>query len=323
MTLCIAWIRQIGNEQELVMATDSRLTGGESWDSGVKLFELPRQDCLLCFAGGTERAYPLILNSITSIKFDKYLASPYTDIHNVLEYLTELFTALVSEIKESVDNIHEARGLAQFLFGGWSWKNQQFGMWKLYYEPQLESFTHQSISPGDARAIAFLGDHIEDAEALFEQHLRENGKKFSGFYDMEPLQVLAQMSRNESYYPIGGALQIAKVYQSGTSEFFGIMWPSLDGQPTFLGRLVPDHDLPSVRLIDPDTTNLIEDALPDVLANIDAELFDNEYEFVCECYPDGQLKSDLSEKKQKRLMKAIHIAAYKKYCADQQEVADA
>ncbi|MBE2197263.1 MAG: hypothetical protein IAE79_01555 [Anaerolinea sp.] len=130
MTLCVAWIRQVGQEKELVMATDSRLTGGESWDSGVKLFELPRHDCLLCFAGGTARAYPLILNSISSIKFDSTLANSHTDIHDVLDSLLDLFTALVKDIREPADDINKMRAEAQFLFGGWSWKKQQFCVWR-------------------------------------------------------------------------------------------------------------------------------------------------------------------------------------------------
>ena len=42
MTLCTAWVRQINNTDELIFATDSMLTGGEKWDHGIKLFELPR-----------------------------------------------------------------------------------------------------------------------------------------------------------------------------------------------------------------------------------------------------------------------------------------
>ncbi len=30
------------------------MSGGERWHSGVKLFELPRKDCLICFAGATK-----------------------------------------------------------------------------------------------------------------------------------------------------------------------------------------------------------------------------------------------------------------------------
>lgn len=71
MTLCIAWIRKVKEEPELVFATDSVLTGGEEWKHGIKLFELPRKDCLICFSGVTTRAYPLILNLINAIQNSK------------------------------------------------------------------------------------------------------------------------------------------------------------------------------------------------------------------------------------------------------------
>lgn len=324
MTLCIAWVRQDGDKKELVMATDSRLTGGESWDSGVKLFELPRQDCLLCFAGETARAYPLILNTISSLKFDKGLANPHTDIHDVLDYLIELFSNLVGEIKEAVGEPDRVGAEAEFLFGGWSWKKQQFGIWRIYYNPGLKGFAHEAIDQGLARLITYLGDHISDAEDLLESKMRETGSLRYGTLNMEPLQVLAQMARDQQEYrPIGGAIQLAKIYQSGTSEFFGILWPSASGQPTFLGRVLPAHDLPPVRLFDPDTALILEDSVPDTLREIDAGLYGAEYDFVVECYPAGVLKADLSEQRRKRLKRVIQAIAYKKYCAEQGRVAEA
>ncbi len=326
MTLCMAWIRKYGQKEELVMATDSRLTGGESWDSGVKLFELSRLDCLLCFAGATSRAYPLILNCISSIKFDGNLASPHTDIHDVLEYLIDLFSTLVGEINEAIGNVDEVRGEAQFLFGGWSWRKQQFCIWRLYYAPVLKGFTHESVNTGDARVFTFMGDHTEEAKAGLEAQLRDAGKILSGTLDMEPLQVLAQMSRDtDNYRPIGGAIQIAKVYQSGSSEFFGVMWPSVGGTPTFLGRQLSEHDMPPVRFYDPDLATILNDTLPGNLKEIDKELYGDEYEFMVKCYPENRLKADMSNRDQKKLRNVIRSAAYRKYCSDQlvaREVAD-
>jgi hypothetical protein len=322
----MAWIRKNDQEEELVMATDSRLTGGESWDSGVKLFELPRLDCLLCFAGATSRAYPLILNSISSIKFDSNLASPHTDIHDVLEYLVELFSTLVGDIKETVENIDSLRGEAQFLFGGWSWRKQQFCIWRLYYEPVLKGFAHESVNTGDARIFTFMGDHVEEAKTGLEAQLRDAGKILSGTLDMEPMQVLAQMSRDaDSYRPIGGAIQIAKVYQSGSNEFFGVMWPSAKGAPTFLGRQLSEHDMPPVRFFDPDLATILDDALPENLNEIDKELYGDEYEFMVKCYPESHLKAEISNRERKKLKKLIQSVAYRKYCDDQRkarEVAD-
>jgi hypothetical protein len=42
MTLCVAWVRQAGDNEEVVFATDSTLTGGEKWNSGITLLVPPR-----------------------------------------------------------------------------------------------------------------------------------------------------------------------------------------------------------------------------------------------------------------------------------------
>lgn len=97
MTLCTAYIRQVNDTEELVFATDSCLTGGEKWKHGIKLFELPRKDCLLCFAGSTIRACPLVLNLISSIHLDSYLQSPASKLDEVLLYLSDLFSGLVKK----------------------------------------------------------------------------------------------------------------------------------------------------------------------------------------------------------------------------------
>lgn len=62
--------------------------------------------------------------------------------------------------------------------------------------------------------------------------------------DMEPLQVLIQMSRDTTLREVDVAIQIGKVYKSGTSEFFGINWPSRDGKPHFQGRSFITHSKP-------------------------------------------------------------------------------
>ena len=52
--------------------------------------------------------------------------------------------------------------------------------------------------------------------------------------DMEPLKVVTIMSRNKpEFTTVAGAIQIAKVYRSGHSEFFGVMWESIKGKPYF------------------------------------------------------------------------------------------
>ena len=66
MTLGIAWERIIGGIRELLIISDSRLSGGQAWDSNPKIITLPRSDSILSFAGYTNDAYPLICLLYTS-----------------------------------------------------------------------------------------------------------------------------------------------------------------------------------------------------------------------------------------------------------------
>jgi len=324
MTLCIAWIRQKGETEELVFATDSCLTGGEKWNTGIKLFELPRKDCLLCFAGSTFRAYPLILNLVASIKFDKRLSSQQTDIKEVLDYLTELFSDLCADIKEGVEDIHELRAEAEFLFGGWSWKLQKFCIWKLCYSKDaggfiFEDYHNQQLS----RICIFLGDKIESARELYRKEFEDDN--FDAPLNMEPLKVLAVMARDKENYPsIEGALQIAKVYASGTLEFFGVMWPSTDGKPSFLGRELSNFNKPPVRYIDPDTAEVIEEPLPTKLSSITEKEFGAEFEFVQSCVDDDlNIKESLDAHARYRLTLVLKDVAYRKFIKDEDKQDDA
>ena len=172
MTLCVSWIRKVNNNEELIFATDSCLSGGERWHSGVKLFELPRKDCLICFAGETNRTYPLILNLISSIKFDEHLLSTNTDTVEVLEYLSTLFTSLCNSITGyAPQTFEEALGEFEFLFGGWSWKQSRFKLWKLKYKFETSAFVHDEVDDNEM-FFEFIGDETDKAEELYRKKLK-------------------------------------------------------------------------------------------------------------------------------------------------------
>ena len=61
MTVIAAWVRQLGRYQELMIASDSRLSGGRNIEYCPKIIPLPRSDCAICFAGSTDFAYPLMI----------------------------------------------------------------------------------------------------------------------------------------------------------------------------------------------------------------------------------------------------------------------
>ncbi len=326
MTLCASWVRhgQSDEGQELVFATDSRLRAGEAWDMGIKLFDLGRKDCLLCFAGGTARAYPLILHGSNSARLNVEWSNPRLDLHNVLESLCNLFSELCNSITDLPHGWtkHEASKEAEFLFGGWSWRTSRFCIWKLHYSDALEAFTHTALHDENAaRVFTFLGDHVDEAETLLEEELRKTNKSaLRGALDMEPLRVVARMARSEHDYPeIGGALQVAKVYRSGNNEFFGLMWPSTtNGKPHFLGREVRLYDAPPMRLLDPDSTTFLE-RLPTAFGDLEGYDFGEENDFVRKCYPENKLSTKLTEAQRDKLQRIFRDTAYSDFVRQRED----
>ena len=329
MTLCAAWIRHGKGDQgeELVFVTDSRLRGGEAWDSGVKLFDLGREDCLLCFAGDTRRAYPLILHGLNSPRFNVDWRNPRLDITDVLASLCYMFTELCTTIDDLYPgaSIHEVSAEAEFLFGGWSWRNREFVVWKISYSQDLGGFKSDSWPVDDpGRIFIFLGDEVDIADQLLNEELVAAGKRNRGALDMEPLKVVSRMSRDQQYTSIGGALQVAKVYRSGHSEFFGMLWKS---EPYFMGRRLNLYDAPPMRYLDPDTAQFV-DPLPQHFADLDAHDFGDEKEFVRQCYDaTAQLKKDLSDAHRERLQRIFRDKAYRDFLrsrdlAEQQAVSN-
>ncbi|MBN8669276.1 MAG: hypothetical protein J0L80_01200 [Chitinophagales bacterium] len=315
MTLCTAFIRRANDTEELVFATDSCLSGGERWHSGVKLFELPRKDCLICFAGETTRTYPLILNLISSIRFDENLSNPNTDISDVLEYLTNLFTTLCNGISGyAPQSFEDALGDFEFMFGGWSWKKSAFQVWKLKYNHELKAFLPNQVNE-ENMFFAFIGDEIEIAEQLLQEEIAKGGRILARSFDMEPFKVLLQMIRKAEYDSIEGAIQLAKIHPPGVNEFYGVYWPSINGRKTFLGKDVNFENNPAVRFIDPDTCAVTGDELPERIEEPTEEEYGFNAEFVKRCYSeDGfTLKSTITKQEKQTLRRIFKEIAYKQF----------
>ncbi len=327
MTLCTAHIRQANDTEELVFATDSCLTGGEKWKHGIKLFELPRKDCLLCFAGDTFRAYPLVLNMVSSIHLDNYLQSPSATLEEVLEFLSEQFTTLVKTIQEvDKSRIHEERGSAQFLFGGWDWQqgsNGAFRVWKLYYNQDVEGFVFDELTNDSNQTMfyTFLGNADIDVEKEAKERFKKllsDEDKFGKKLDMEPLNILSSISLDKAIREVDGSLQIAKVYKSNRTEFFGVYWESSKGVPCFQGREYNEINKPLIRYFNPDTFEIIESDLPEHLQTIDEETYPDDYELVRDCYDeDGYLKETVSEKQKHVLRLVFKDVAYRQFISSQ------
>jgi hypothetical protein len=152
----------------------------------------------------------------------------------------------------------------------------------------------------------------QKAEDKYRQEIIKRDK-FDGKLDMEPLTVLLEMIRDIALREVDGAIQIGKIYRSGINEFFGVMWPSINGNPSFLGRVYSKHAKPRIKYFDPDTCEVIEEEIPKSLVNIDDFNGSEDYEFLRECYSRENyfIKEKLTESEKERLITIFREHSYK------------
>lgn len=192
------------------------------------------------------------------------------------------------------------------------------------YSKDIEGFIFNELTNDDSktRFYTFLGNAAIDIEKEAKRRFNKillDEEKIDSKLDMEPLQVLRSISLDRNIREVDGSLQIAKIYKSNRTEFFGIYWESSEGDPCFQGREYNEISKPLVRYFDPDTFEILESDLPNKLTNITEEIYGADFEMVNECYPNGYLKDPISEK-QKHVLKLIFKdVAYKEFMKREEE----
>ena len=183
-------------------------------------------------------------------------------------------------------------------------------MWRIEYSHEIKAFLPKTDY--DKIVFSFIGDHTNQAKKSLIDELTENNRLLSGRIDMEPLTVLLKMIRDTSIDTIDGAIQIAKIYPPGVSASRCNVTTSGARRHSLGGMSLPTTT-PLLSFIDPDTAEVVGEALPDRLMEIREDEFGVHYKFVVDCYPNNLLKNNLSERAEKRLRGVLKDVAYTKY----------
>ena len=261
MTISLAWVRRVKTVKELVVASDSRLSFGCRWDCCPKVIALPRGDAVLCFAGDTAYAYPVMLQAISAVAQHPRLLSRGMDLGDFKGHLLRILNSMVSLVHDlPVGAANEPD--TTFLFGGWSWKYGQFKVWLLHYDGHLRKFTFRPANRwtglNKEKLLAFTGDYGAQYKKRLIGLLQKKGKLESGGFDMEPLEVLRDMLRDGSFDLIGGAPQVMKVYKYSSCQPYAVFWPDkAAGKVNLLGRPLLDYEQSTYLVLDTDTMKTV------------------------------------------------------------------
>lgn len=263
MTIAVSWIRAVGCTQELVVCTDSRLTGYGKWDCAPKLVPLSRGDCAIAFAGSTLYAYPILLQAMAVMKQHPRVQSRAMDLTELKGHLLRVLNSMIMQLIELPEKEDPP---VEFLFSGWSWRKNAFVSWVLHFDPHIARFTHRPIrgwaGENHAKHLSFIGDYFHEFKELLLKKLRDTGKIKGGGFDMEPFEALRDLLRENAHHSIGGAPQLVKVYRHANALPHAIYWPDKSsGNISLLGRPLLSYERSQFLLLDPDTLEVQKHSL--------------------------------------------------------------
>lgn len=146
MTLTMAWIRKVGEFEELVFASDSRRRSRKAWDGCPKILSLARSDCMIAFAGDTMAAYPLMLQFKSWVELDQRARKRERDISEIKKRMRLMFMEMWSHISDLHSGATKPDPFdCELFFGGWSWKSGSFRLWRFHWVEARETFDFEPV----------------------------------------------------------------------------------------------------------------------------------------------------------------------------------
>jgi hypothetical protein len=253
MTSVAAWERRVGERSEMVVASDSRLGGGEEWDACAKIFDIGRDDAVLAFAGHTWRALPLVFQAVATTRSYSGSSLRTLDLPQFAKHLESVLNVVLNEAKgpASKEPPH-----CEFLLAGWSWKKNAFCAYRYAFDRTAWRFVGiaspqqlpQALrASGRGTIFTQIGDGGWRLQGLLARDY--NRGAISGPLGYHPLEYLYRQTKDASLEEasVGGPIQMAKVYRSIRVEHFAVR---TDDGLSISGRPVLPYEHLDVRAIE-------------------------------------------------------------------------
>ena len=268
MTLVAAWVRKNKNSQELIVASDSRVTGGIAINCAPKLFRLERNDAVLAYCGPTVVAYPILLQIKAGLDAHEETRERIIDVVDLKSHIEKTIERLRTQIRDlpSKDDTHRS---FKFLLAGYSWKFSKFRAWVFRYDITSGEFNAFSM-PDTKHQFIFMSD-VEKNELIAKNALLKDiyhdHSKPKERLDWEPLKVLISAIENAEVNDIGGPPQLMKIYKHANILPINVLWPeekivaghfTKNYEITHLGRPLLGYERTRLLTLDPLTWEFVE-----------------------------------------------------------------
>ena len=232
MTLITAWTRATQTGRELWVMSDSRLSGGKYWDYGPKIFGIGRSDALMAFAGDTAWTYPLIAQITSYVESFINLRDRVIDLSEAYKKILEMLNESLSFVSQPADPSMR-NPECSFIFAGYSARRKDFFIRRIVFHQERRRFEGRNPRNIGGEYFTLIGDKRPvDAVArrVSEQRKLSLRKHANSRLDMEPAKAFYAVLISKQFTEIGGAPQVAKVFQHMSQRHIGVYWPP--DQPT-------------------------------------------------------------------------------------------
>lgn len=225
MTLVAAWTRTTQTGRELWVMSDSRLSGGKFWDYGPKIFGIGRSDAVIAFAGDTAWTYPLIA------QISSYVES-FVNLRDRAIDLTEAYDLILQMLNESLTFVSKPADPSliipdcSFIFAGYSARRKSYFIRRIVFHAKRARFEDRPPRDIGRESLALIGDKgpVDAVTRRLSEH-RKEGKSAHSRLGMAPAEAFFAVISSKRFTEIGGAPQVAKVYQHMSQRHFGVYWP--------------------------------------------------------------------------------------------------
>ncbi|MEB8056091.1 hypothetical protein [Pseudomonas fulva] len=225
MTLVVAWTRKTHTGRELWMLSDSRLSGGKIWDYGPKIFGVGRSDAIIAFAGDTSWTYPLIAQISSYVESFINLRERVVDVADLCDQILQMLNDSLSFVTDTADP-SLALPECSFIFAGYSTRRNDFFVRRIEFQPTSNKFVAAHPKSYGRELLAYVGDEqpVKATVRRISEILKE-GKVKRQRLDMAPAVAFFEVLSSGKFRDIGGAPQVAKVYEHMNVRHFGVYWP--------------------------------------------------------------------------------------------------
>ncbi len=147
MTVTIAWVRKSDRADQLLMVSDSRISGGELFYAWPKIVCLNGKFAI-AFADDSQHAFPMMQQLALAMESHRPSQLGFLTISEIRTHALKIFAEMAKLMPPSpyMHPPQETIPKASFIIGGYDWSKKKYEIWSINYRKKIATFVASPAS---------------------------------------------------------------------------------------------------------------------------------------------------------------------------------